>query len=435
MMITKLRLLRISELLFEILMLSWASTCKAHGALNDPPPRGCLAGSIWAPDVPPVDRSAPHDFRIHFPAGNRNGAPGSGHRSQMQAVPFWTEFTPLVPDFLWRSGVCGDERGPHQEHLKGGKYFYNGTISRTYVAGTSVEFKVSLAAHHNGYFEFHLCDVSKCNGDISENCFRLGACVQLQRANVKSCETGTSWKCGPIDRNHTGRWYLPCPHTFDGHSVQYFGRHGTIKYLIPENLVCSHCVLQWFYTSANSCNPPGVIEYFEGPDRPRNWGRCRGQAGSIGGYTKVQLPCGEKKFAEEYLNCADVRIIGKKTIKSNPIAHLELGDIENLEFKFLRKLYGNMTISSDRHTAFTVRAFMKWPVRSVQFFVTTNGRRVRVNKEKIAPYYISGMDNRRYPKPLRWKSYSRNIMMYVSVQSEGFETGAWLTVLESNSKN
>lgn len=77
---------------------------------------------------------------------------------------------------------------------------------------------------------------------------------------------------------------------------------------MPSGLACEHCVLQWYWVAANSCNPPGVVEFFEGPRGPTSWGRCPGQGGALGGYTSVQKDCGGSRFPEEYYQCADIRI-------------------------------------------------------------------------------------------------------------------------------
>lgn len=80
-----------------------------------------------------------------------------------------------------------------------------------------------------------------------------------------------------------------------------------MRFKLPADLTCEHCVLHWYYGTANGCNPPGVKEYFRGPRGPQ-WGTCRGAAGAIGGYTSVQKDCGSEKYAEEYFQCADIRI-------------------------------------------------------------------------------------------------------------------------------
>lgn len=86
------------------------------------------------------------------------------------------------------------------------------------------------------------------------------------------------------------------------------GRRNTMRFRLPKNFTCKHCVLHFYYASADRCNPPGVLDYFHGPDRPKRWGTCTGGGGAIGGFS-VNGPCTSKgKFSEEYYNCADIEI-------------------------------------------------------------------------------------------------------------------------------
>lgn len=81
-----------------------------------------------------------------------------------------------------------------------------------------------------------------------------------------------------------------------------------MRFRLPNGFTCRHCVLHFYYASADRCNPPGVLEYFHGPDRPRRWGRCTGGGGAIGGFS-LNAPCtAYGKFSEEYYNCADIEI-------------------------------------------------------------------------------------------------------------------------------
>lgn len=279
----------------------------AHALVVDPMVRGGLSGTRFQNSKKPIDRRAPRDHYIHFPAGKKCNTPGCGFRSQKRAVKRWTEFKPLRKGFGWRAGVCGDPKNGRQEHRRGGRYYYKGKIVKRYRRGSVVNFKVSVVAHHNGFFEFHVCDVSKCGGDISPKCFaKKGACVQLKRAKNRKCDGGRSPHCGPKDRRKPGRWYVPCerPGRF-----YVYGQHNTMTYQLPRWLRCKKCVLHWYHSTANACNPPGVISYFKGPDRPRGWGRCKGQAGAIGGFTQVQKPCAGRRFSEEYYQCADISIL------------------------------------------------------------------------------------------------------------------------------
>ena len=297
--------------IFLIASACFAACAHGHAFLDWPNPRGALSFKQASTQI---DRSAPTDFRVFFPAGLRSGGAGAGRRSQMRAARRnWNPYEPLKPGLRWRAGVCGDTINGRQ-HLRRGKFYYPRNDAKavaTFRSGDVIDARMQIVAHHNGFVELHLCDVSKCpSSDISRECFRRGHCIQLKRARNPVCDNGQSKKCGPIDRKYRGRWYLPCnvnpaPGVWDKYGP------GTMKFKIPSTFSCTKCVLQWFYTSANYCNPPGVVEYFDGPDRPRNWGKCSGQAGAQGGVARKQPACGGTNFPEEYYNCADI-IVNKR---------------------------------------------------------------------------------------------------------------------------
>lgn len=287
----------------------------AHGCMSTPNQRGTLSGpgrsGAGRCSKRIIDINAPIDYKAHFPAGPKVMRSGVGLRyQQSRAGRFgWVPFTPLISSFRWRAGVCGDQVGRREAHRRGGKYYYGGTIAGRYPRGSVIKLGLTVNAHHNGFMELHLCDVRRCGGEISESCFRRGHCMQLRRAPNSGCDSGYHRYCGPIDRYYPGRWYLPC----SSHPVNNprqdrwgVGGQGAIEYILPQ-FKCKHCVLQWFWTAANTCNPPGVYEYFTGPDRPR-WGRCKGQGGARGGFVNSRRPCGGRRFPEEYLQCADIEI-------------------------------------------------------------------------------------------------------------------------------
>lgn len=304
--------MQLRSLLALCLALSLLHRSHSHGLLFDPPQRGILPGNHFTPHLKPIS-GAPYDPYAHFPAGDKHVRPGAGLRSQEKEGSFnWTPFTPLLSSFRWRAGVCGDLKGSPAagEHLRGGKYYYGGTVTRTFRVGGILRARVSIVAHHNGFLEFHVCDVAKCGGEISAACFRRGFCYALRRVRNKSCESRTDPMCAPIDPKYPGRWYLPCS------AGGKFDVYDKIMYRLPRGLRCEHCVLHWFWSAANTCNPPGVREYFEGNRGPK-WRPCPGQGGAIGGYTKVQRDCGGKLFPEEYYQCADIRIGGKRNGKQS----------------------------------------------------------------------------------------------------------------------
>ena len=164
------------------------SVAYGHGHLFDPLPRGLLAGSEFI-EYPVFDPRAPRDYIPHFPAGDKNPEPGSGLRSQMAAGKLWTPYEPWRPFFRFRAGPCGDTINGN-EHMRGGKYYYGGKITKTYVQGGILSASVVLAQHHNGFFEFTLCDVTKCGGEISYKCLRnQRTCRKLRRVKDPRCET------------------------------------------------------------------------------------------------------------------------------------------------------------------------------------------------------------------------------------------------------
>ena len=299
-----------------VVVLSLPARVHAHAIMVLPHQRGTLRRAGFNENVPEVNHSTTADYLSHFPAGDKCVAPGCGMRSQeREAGPAgWTPFTPLLRSFRWRYGVCGDPKTDPQ-HMRGGKFYNNAQIVAVYPQAGKISVKMNIVSHHNGFMELHVCDVKRCGGEISEDCFRRGFCYQLKRSFNPECESGMSRRCAPIDPNYPGRWHFPCPRNKDGDGLQSFGgpRDNTIMYDLPESLSCEHCVLQWFWSTANSCNPPGVRDFFDGPRAPRNWGRCPGQGGAEGGVSRVQMACGlgtdnRMRFAEEYVTCADIAI-------------------------------------------------------------------------------------------------------------------------------
>ncbi len=224
-------------LLGTVVLATGLTFVSAHAFIYKPPQRGLLNGAS-AVIFPVVDPKAPIDWSPHFPAGDKGQEPGSGLRSQKLAAgpKGWTPFEPSKLGFVWRAGVCGDLKNG-SDHLQGGKFYYGGKIVATYSQGGIVDVDVAVITHHNGYMELHVCDVKRCNGEISEDCFRKGACVRLNRTWDRSCESRTDQLCAPRDPKYPSRWYLPCSRA----SVDLFGE-GKMRFKLPPQLSCEHCV-------------------------------------------------------------------------------------------------------------------------------------------------------------------------------------------------
>lgn len=432
-MVTSARYLKMgqSKLIMNLVLVSvyWNTYVESHGQLTFPLPRGLLQGTKWALDSRPIDLDAPFDYKSHFPSGNKSSVPGSGKRSLMSNVVNWTEYEPSKSGFEWRCGLCGDLPGKSEEHRQGGKYYYGAYLSASFREGEVVNFMANLNAHHNGFFEFYICDVSKCEGEISERCFQNGSCIQLKRSKNEECDSGFSRLCGPKDERRPGRWYLPCSEFVERNGNNYFGRNKTMSYQLPNGFTCSHCVLQWYYSTANDCNPPGLIAYYEGEYRPRSWGNCVGQAGAEGGYAGKRPVCGSRNFPEEYWNCADVRIVKQNYNIEDPISFIEIGFI-NGSFQPSSKIYKDQTyvLSKRKNERITLKAITKWPISKLSFYVSVDGREKLTNEECYAPFYLYGIRNDRSRKPHSWRDIKYGKTYKISIKAHGFHTSIKIKV-------
>lgn len=145
-----------------------------------------------------------------------------------------------------KCGVCGDawDSPKPRPHELGGR-FGKGVIVRRYAPRDVIVIKVELTANHQGFFEFRVCDDAK----------------------------NTEQEC--LDKSVL--------HLEGRDETRYYPREGNkvyeMKYRLPDNVECSHCVLQWKYIAGN------------------NWGTCANGTGAVG--------CGPQ---EEFRACADIAI-------------------------------------------------------------------------------------------------------------------------------
>ncbi len=230
----------------------------------------------------------------------------------------WTPYEPLNPKFPFRRdhGMCGDpvSAPAPRDHEAGGKWGYpKSPISANYKANQIVEFVVDVTTNHNGWFEFIICDVTKCGGDINESCFKKGFCHLMMREKTPACESQLSKECGPVDEKYPGRWYIPCRR--GDHVGEHFMGGPFMRYKLPKGFKTEHAVIQFYWVTANSCNPPGFVDYFKRYPM-KSWGQCPGDGGAIGGRNPTLAECGGGSFPEEFWGCADVSVGVSGTVKS-----------------------------------------------------------------------------------------------------------------------
>lgn len=434
----------------SLLLLLLSPHVRAHGMMTNPLPRGLLGGSVFLPSPSSLPRfpDAPRDYFPHFPAGSKGISPGAALRSQQTVGSSWTPFRPLSPGFKWRAGVCGDDIQPSaspgpQPHLRNGSLYYDGAVVQRWTAGQVVELKATIIAHHNGYLEFHLCDLARCGGALSPQCFLVpGACHALRRAWTPECERSDSRFCGPIDREYPTRWYLPCRReqlqevkVRKGKPKVKINRFGgvSMRYKLPDDVTCKHCVLHFYWVAANQCNAPGIVQYFDGPWRPRRWEGCVGQSGALGGVSRVQRKCGGDVFPEEYYSCADVAIRPKGSGMNWGISPkkrlLQVVEVVKLmrngRIRTVRKLsnlqQATIFLFPGERVDFLVRV-TSTVFRGVRFYRAlemkdkTLGAVVRMRVDRIRPFYLGG--NHR-GTPLFWRRPVIGRPFWLIVKADG----------------
>lgn len=164
----------------------------------------------------------------------------------------------------------------------------------TYKPGQVMDIVVTITAHHRGHFEFRICDAAK----LSDPRTVTWACADqnvLKRVSVPG-------EVSPVDVNHPERYYLE-PECAPGYNTTI-----TMKYQIPSTLTCERCIMQWWWVSANSCNPP---DYAKRSPMPAASSSCQWWQPNL-------ATCGQA-YPEEFWNCADIRIAGTASPGANSV--------------------------------------------------------------------------------------------------------------------
>lgn len=283
----------------------------AHGMMCTPRQRGAYqssdkCGTSLPEPTDPVTDYCPHCLNGGAVSTVVNNLPSGG----------WKVYEPTkdYATFANRAGLCGD---PTQgtDHMIGGTFlpasYPHVPVVEHWKTGGLVDFEVEIDTNHNGYLDFFLCDLDSCqSNDIAENCFRDGHCHKLMRVPHPECQKptdATHFECGPIDSVYPGRWYLPCRKT--GHVGVHLvgGPSGTMRYRLPDNVSCKHCVLQWYWATANSCAPRGFLDYMHRYNNPFGTS-CPSDGGGMGGFREGMAECGNDSVPEEFWSCADVQV-------------------------------------------------------------------------------------------------------------------------------
>jgi hypothetical protein len=204
---------------------------------------------------------------------------------------------------------------------------------RTYEAGDVVEFRVGVGTHHWGHYEFRLCKMSLDKKLLSKQAGQ--DCLDqhvLHRADRNpSCGSETLGDCQYKNPKHPGRWYLPPPGSEtpfvvrgnDANKLKPTSPNDEVhvmRYMIPANVSCEHCTLQWYYATGNACAYDE--DYLSFDPGFKFWNFYKADWATA--QNSVCGPSGNGFFGEEFWNCADVRVVGGSSFSEpSPLPTLE----------------------------------------------------------------------------------------------------------------
>ena len=241
------------------MLLAWLPVASSHSYLALPPSRNLLANLAGAEDCPHCLQSGGPD-NVKARAGGvwpPNTVPGS-------------------------HGLCGDpvQGRSNPVRLQDETYLKAGPVQMTYGAGAVVEFQVAVSTHHQGHYEFRICD-KPLDAESLSSAAEGQACLDkwlLQRAPpLADCVVNDPrGDCQPLDPKHPERWYLPPAGSqtqvagpdFDDSMAPTYPSSGevhTMRFKIPEGLQCSRrgvpdSKASIDISSVSGC--AGVVSYF-----------------------------------------------------------------------------------------------------------------------------------------------------------------------------
>lgn len=169
----------------------------------------------------------------------------------------WSGNVPCFGDVMSLGGTDGpDATGCTNSGGRGGVTggsglsFGNTGVITSYSKGSIIDVEVDITAYHGGKFEFRVQDVGSSNDPDGSEWATITPLPVLSMS--PECGTACPVKepCAP-GSNGAGTC-AQIPLTKGDHNGHY-----NIRVQLPSDLQCEHCVMQWHWTSSNSC--PGGL--------------------------------------------------------------------------------------------------------------------------------------------------------------------------------
>lgn len=271
-------------------LLQLATEVHGHAYMSVPTSRN------WRARLPP----SPTEYCPHCKSGGGVG----GTSSLVSPWPY-----PETVATSRRHGLCGDNPRDTVQ-----KYLQNGPIVAEYNKADVITIETTISTHHRGHYEFWICNMDTNPDDVvTQEC--------LNKYPLKRDLTDTAISPPDTREGYEGRYYIEprCAATITDQlyneslndsphfSTLQTGQKMRMRYLLPANLSCDHCVLQWWWITGNSCNAPGYRTH----TWPSTFASCSGDGPGLGWWGQSLNDCGGATggYPEEFWNCADIKIV------------------------------------------------------------------------------------------------------------------------------
>ncbi|XP_067944772.1 uncharacterized protein [Watersipora subatra] len=326
--------MHVSKDFLALLILGCATQVMGHGLLSEPPARNTL----WREGF-----SNPINY-------NDNGLNCGGFANQ------WERNN-------GKCGLCGDPyQGPrkHEAGYPGG--YANGIISRHYKKGAVIDVEAKITANHLGQIAFKICPVNNKNSKVTQECFDR---YPLTDVNGKK-------KISIFN--------------------QIGNSPGTIRaqLVLPNQLTCTQCVLQWYYTAGNNHG---------GPNTPQeSFVNCADVRISVNGGPHPTPPPPVIDRRPEYKTDENGNDVLGQVWDCNLISPFDSGSNIQNNYNWcmancIRAVPSQRSCPSDRCRCYLTEGMTTWPESSTTTAPTTRGGDIRDPDEwtcTLVPPYDTG---------------------------------------------
>mmetsp|Transcript_6238 Transcript_6238/g.15433 ORF Transcript_6238/g.15433 Transcript_6238/m.15433 type:complete len:407 (+) Transcript_6238:74-1294(+) len=155
-----------------------------------------------------------------------------------------------------------------------------------YREGDVITISSYLVSHHTGHMEVRACPEGRAS---TQECFDANVLEFVEDLNYGM----------PKDDNYPERGYYYGDDQFSNNEF-------SMRFKLPDGFYGDEVLFQWLYVTANSCYPPGYIDYYEMNSELPKFYNTEVQECTPEQYTESYFT---GDWPERFVNCAEVRIV------------------------------------------------------------------------------------------------------------------------------